>query len=78
MHTIAMVSRKGGTGKSTIAVGLAVTAMEAGHSVCVIEADPLSRSRIGAAAASPQGPRSRPFMTGMRFFIAFKSSRAVE
>jgi chromosome partitioning protein len=41
MHTIAMVSRKGGTGKSTIAVGLAVTAMEAGHSVCVIEADPL-------------------------------------
>jgi chromosome partitioning protein len=54
MHTIAMVSRKGGTGKSTITVGLAVTAMEAGHSVCVIEADPLGtvsnwrRRRIAA------------------------------
>ena len=57
MHTIAMVSRKGGTGKSTIAVGLAVTAMEAGHSVCVIEADPLGtvsnwrRRRIAAGPA---------------------------
>jgi chromosome partitioning protein len=54
MHTIAMVSRKGGTGKSTIAIGLAVTAIEAGHSVCVIEADPLGtvsnwrRRRIAA------------------------------
>jgi chromosome partitioning protein len=41
MHTIAMVSRKGGTGKSTIAIGLAVAAMEAGHRVCVVDADPL-------------------------------------
>jgi chromosome partitioning protein len=42
MHTIAMVSRKGGTGKSTLAIGLAVAAMEAGHQVCVLEADPLA------------------------------------
>ena len=54
MHTIAMVSRKGGTGKSTIAIGLAVAAMEAGHSVSVVEADPLGtvsnwrRRRIAA------------------------------
>jgi chromosome partitioning protein len=41
MHTIAMVSRKGGTGKSTLAIGLAVAAMEAGHQVCLLEADPL-------------------------------------
>jgi chromosome partitioning protein len=41
MHTIATVSRKGGTGKSTIAIGLAVAAIEAGHWVCVLEADPL-------------------------------------
>ena len=54
MHTIAMVSRKGGTGKSMIAIGLAVAAMEAGHSVSVVEADPLGtvsnwrRRRIAA------------------------------
>jgi chromosome partitioning protein len=41
MQTIALVSRKGGTGKSTLAVGLAVAAMEAGHKVCLLEADPL-------------------------------------
>ena len=41
MHTIAMISRKGGTGKSTLAIGLAVVAMEAGHSICLLEADPL-------------------------------------
>jgi chromosome partitioning protein len=41
MHTIALVSRKGGTGKSTLAIGLAVAAMEAGHRVCLLEADPL-------------------------------------
>jgi chromosome partitioning protein len=41
MHTIALVSRKGGTGKSTLAIGLAVAAIEVGHRVCLLEADPL-------------------------------------
>jgi len=41
MHTIALVSRKGGTGKSTLAIGLAIAAMEAGHKVRLVEADPL-------------------------------------
>ena len=41
MHTIALVSRKGGTGKSTLAVGLAIAAMAEGHKVCLLEADPL-------------------------------------
>jgi chromosome partitioning protein len=41
MQTIAFVSRKGGTGKSTLASGLGVAAMEAGHKVCLLEADPL-------------------------------------
>jgi len=40
MHTIALVSRKGGTGKSTLALGLAVAAMEHNHKVCLLEADP--------------------------------------
>jgi chromosome partitioning protein len=41
MHTLALISRKGGTGKSTLAIGLAGAALEAGHNVCVVEADPL-------------------------------------
>ena len=41
MQTIALISRKGGTGKSTLAIGLAGAALEAGHDVCVVEADPL-------------------------------------
>jgi chromosome partitioning protein len=41
MHTIALVSRKGGTGKSTLAIGLAIAATADGHKVCLLEADPL-------------------------------------
>ena len=41
MQTIALISRKGGTGKSTLAIGLAIAAMEAGERACLIEADPL-------------------------------------
>lgn len=41
MHTIALVSRKGGTGKSTLAIGLAIAASANGHKVCLLEADPL-------------------------------------
>jgi chromosome partitioning protein len=40
MHTIALVSQKGGTGKSTLAIGLALAAMQDGHKVCLLEADP--------------------------------------
>lgn len=39
MRTIAMVSQKGGTGKSTLTIGLAVAAMSDGHRVAVIDAD---------------------------------------
>jgi chromosome partitioning protein len=41
MQILALISRKGGTGKSTLAIGLAGAALEAGHNVCVVEADPL-------------------------------------
>jgi chromosome partitioning protein len=56
MHTIALISRKGGTGKSTLAIGLAVAAMEAGHRACLLEADPLgtvSNWRRRRTAAEP-------------------------
>ena len=40
MRTIAFVSQKGGSGKSTIAASLAVAAQEMNEGVCVIDMDP--------------------------------------
>ena len=40
MRTIAFVSEKGGSGKSTIASSLAVAAQEAEEKVCVVDMDP--------------------------------------
>jgi chromosome partitioning protein len=40
MHTVTLVSKKGGTGKSTLAIGLATAALADGHKVCLLETDP--------------------------------------
>jgi chromosome partitioning protein len=40
MHTIVLATQKGGSGKSTVAIGLAIAAKQAGHSVRLIETDP--------------------------------------
>jgi len=56
MQTIALVSQKGGTGKSTLAIGLAIAAMQDGHKVCLLEADPqgtVSNWRRRRAQAEP-------------------------
>jgi chromosome partitioning protein len=39
MHTIVLATQKGGTGKSSLAIGLAVAAMQNGHVVRMIETD---------------------------------------
>ena len=53
MRTIAFVSQKGGSGKSTIASSLAVAAHETNEKVCVIDMDPqgslMNWARIRAA-----------------------------
>ena len=41
MHTIALVAQKGGSGKSTLATSLALAARRAGHTVCLLDTDPL-------------------------------------
>ena len=40
MRTIAFTSQKGGTGNSTLAIGLAVVAMEDGERAFILETDP--------------------------------------
>jgi chromosome partitioning protein len=40
MHTIVLATQKGGSGKTTLAIGLALAAIEAGHTVRLIETDP--------------------------------------
>ena len=40
MKTLAIVSQKGGVGKTTIAVHIAVAAASAGYSVAIIDLDP--------------------------------------
>ena len=40
MKTLAILSRKGGTGKTTLAVNLSVAAARAGHSTILVDLDP--------------------------------------
>jgi cellulose biosynthesis protein BcsQ len=39
MHTIILATQKGGSGKSTLTIGLALAAIQAGHTVRLIETD---------------------------------------
>ena len=42
MKTIALVTQKGGAGKSTLAFSLGVAALETGERVCLVDLDPLA------------------------------------
>jgi chromosome partitioning protein len=56
MQTIVVATQKGGSGKSTLTIGLALAAKQAGHNVRLIDADPqqtLSNWRKRRAAAEP-------------------------
>ncbi len=44
MRVISFVTQKGGTGKSTLAVNLAVTAEANGERVCILDLDPQGTS----------------------------------
>ncbi len=56
MKTIAILSQKGGTGKTTLALHLAVCAERAGHTAAVIDLDPQSSAAGWAESRSGEGP----------------------
>ncbi len=65
MHTIAILSQKGGTGKTTLTLHLAVAAELAGHAAAVIDLDPQASaagwkdSRAGESPVVVPVPSSR-------------------
>lgn len=56
MKTIAILSQKGGTGKTTMALHLAVAAEAAGHAAVVIDLDPQSSAAGWGEGRGEEGP----------------------
>jgi chromosome partitioning protein len=68
MFVVSLVGQKGGTGKTTVALGLACAAATAGHTVAVIDLDPQAtaskwkdrRAEGNPAVVSAQASRLKP------------------
>ena len=56
MKVLSMVTQKGGSGKSTLCVSLAVAALEAGRAVCILEMDKQATITQWAQARSGKPP----------------------
>lgn len=56
MHVVAMVSAKGGAGKSTLACHLAVAALRAGEKVALLDTDPQGSAIAWASERSEDSP----------------------
>ncbi len=56
MKAIAFVTQKGGSGKSTMCINLAIAAQQAGHSVCILEMDRQATISDWAEHRDSEGP----------------------
>jgi len=89
MFVVSLVGQKGGTGKTTVALGLAVAAAHAGHTVAVIDLDPQAtaskwkdrRAEENPAVVSAQASRLKPALdvarsSGADFVIIDSAGRS--
>jgi chromosome partitioning protein len=77
MKVITLVTQKGGSGKSTICVSLAVAAHEAGHAVCILEMDRQATVTQWAKERHGMDPEVAP-ITADRLERALERLRTVE
>ena len=60
MKVISLVTQKGGSGKSTLCVSLAVAAQEAGRTVCILEMDKQATATQWSQARQGEPPEVSP------------------
>lgn len=56
MHTVALISRKGGTGKTTLACSLAVAAQSDGRAAVILDMDPQGSATVWGRVRQEQPP----------------------
>ena len=60
MHTVAIISRKGGTGKTTLACSLAVAAQSDGFDAVILDMDPQGSATAWWRVRGEQPPSVAP------------------
>jgi len=76
MKTITVMSFKGGAGKTTIAINLALTAHRAGFKTLLVDTDPLRASSLSLSARTLPGPDVQILSPGALFTNGTTSARA--
>jgi chromosome partitioning protein len=75
MRKLAIVSRKGGTGKTTLAVNLATAAYSNGRKVVLADVDGQRSSQQWSRARGRTGPSVQPTSAGGLFQLSFSAER---